>query len=745
MDKAQEAFLQELLGDFKVEAAEHYQSIISGLLELEKIPHASLAKELIETTFREIHSMKGAARAVNLIEIERLCQSIESVFHAIKNGNMELSVQLFDTLYKATDTLNLLLGDIGKTEKNVGANTLSQLMKRLEGLIRSNLVIPKLAAPTPEFPPSNQSMKVDPAFSVPEPVMSTVQQQQDMKGTNLSEKGEVEEPEKKQVVKEVMQAKDSVRVSTAKLGKLLLEAEEFISLKSTLNHYIEQLNRKNHRDLIPLVRDMNRFHRSMSKMIDDLLLDIKTTLLYPFSSLLEIVPRIVRDLGKEFEKEVNLVIRGGEIDIDRRILEELKDPIIHLIRNCIDHGIESKTVRQEKGKNPKGLLSITIKQESATQVDLTIQDDGVGIDRERVVQAAVKMGIVTMESVREMTDQEINGLIFHSGISTSPFITDISGRGLGMAIVADKVSKLGGSITTESIQGQGTTFIISLPVTLATFRGILVRVSNQFFVIPTAAVDRALRVLKQEIKTVESKPYIALKNDIIAVVRLGDVLGISSGNIKVDDGTPLPMILVSHAQKRIAYLVDEVFGEQEGTVKNLGSQLVHVRNIAGAILLGNGSVIPILNIQELVESSSQDNAIAVSTMLEMHGDRNENIQKSILVAEDSITLRSLLRNIIESAGYKVRTSVDGMEAFQFLSVEKFDLVVSDVEMPRMTGFDLTARIRSDKRFSELPVILVTALDSHEDRQRGMEAGANAYIVKGSFEQSNLIETIRRLI
>jgi two-component system chemotaxis sensor kinase CheA len=213
-----------------------------------------------------------------------------------------------------------------------------------------------------------------------------------------------------------------------------------------------------------------------------------------------------------------------------------------------------------------------------------------------------------------------------------------------------------------------------------------------------------------------------------------------------NDGNPMPVLIVTIAQKKIAIAVDEVLGEQEGIVKNLGPQLVHIRNIAGATILGNGRVIPILNIHELIESAAQmGTQTSVNIESSLMEEVTEGQAKYILVAEDSITLRALLRNIIESAGYRVKTAVDGMEAFQFLKNEAFDLLVSDVEMPRMTGFELTAKIRNDKRLVETPVILVTALDSADDRQRGMEAGANAYIVKGSFEQSNLIETIRRLI
>jgi len=424
----------------------------------------------------------------------------------------------------------------------------------------------------------------------------------------------------------------------------------------------------------------------------------------------------------------------------------MKDPIIHLIRNSVDHGIETPAVRIEAGKAATGHLGINIRPLSGREIEMQIHDDGAGIDKARVIKAAVKMGLTTHEEANHLSDKDIYALIFRSGVSTSPFITDISGRGLGMAIVAEKISSLGGNIILDSTPGKGTTFIITLPVTLSTFRGIQVRVNEQHFILPTMSVERAMRILPKEIKTVESRPAITINNQSIALVKLSDVLNLPSLRSRKEDTEPVPVLVLSVSQKRIAFIVDEVLGEEEGMVKSLGPQLLHVRNIAGATLMGDGKVLPILHVPELIESASQtiQNTLLVDPSLQ-DDSADATKPRYILVAEDSITLRSLLRNIIESAGYHVKTAIDGMEAYEFLKNETFDLLVSDVEMPNMNGFELTTKIRGDKQVAETPVILVTALDSASDRQRGMEAGANAYIVKGSFEQSNLIETIARLI
>jgi two-component system, chemotaxis family, sensor kinase CheA len=332
--------------------------------------------------------------------------------------------------------------------------------------------------------------------------------------------------------------------------------------------------------------------------------------------------------------------------------------------------------------------------------------------------------------------------IFQSGVSTSPIITDISGRGLGLAIVKEKVEKLNGSLSVSTEPGRGTSFRIILPLTLARFHGVTVRTGEHLFVLPTSNVERAVRVKREEVKTVGNRETISLGGQAVALARLHDVLGIAE---KAHANAPpdiFPAIVLISANQRIAFQVDEVLHEQEVLVKTLGKQLVHVRNIAGATVLATGKVAPILNVPDLLHFAAQSSPAAAQAPVTVE-QASDTRQKSILVAEDSITSRTLLKNILETAGYRVETSVDGVDAFTKLRSGEFDLVVSDVDMPRMNGFGLTAKIRGDKRYADLPVILVTALDSREDREHGIDVGASAYIVKGSFDQSNLLEVIRR--
>jgi two-component system chemotaxis sensor kinase CheA len=487
-----------------------------------------------------------------------------------------------------------------------------------------------------------------------------------------------------------------------------------------------------------LTKHLEYDRRAIDRRVDDLVEDMKRVSMLPFAALLEFLPKLVRDLCRDCGKEAELTIVGGEIETDRRILEEMKDPLVHLVRNCIDHGIETPKQREEKGKPPRATIRIAIFPKSADKVEIVVSDDGAGIDVQKVQAASLKMGLVSEEDAKKMDDRQTATLIFKSGLSTSAMITEISGRGLGLAIVREKAEKVGGTVSVETEPGSGTKFRLMLPLTLARFRGIQVRVGESLFVLPTRRVRRVLQVSREEIKSAENRETIQINDRAFSVVRLSDVLEITQINTEADPKRKIPVVVLTWAGEQIGFFVDEILDEQEVLVKSLGKQLPHVRNIAGATVLGTGKVLPVLNVADLMHSAVKIARVSAAC-------ETEEAPKSILVAEDSITSRTLLKNILEFAGYKVKTAIDGAEALAVLATEPFDLVVSDVEMPRMSGFDLTARIRADKRLAELPVVLVTALDSRPDREHGVDVGASAYIVKSSFDQGNLLEVVRRLI
>jgi two-component system chemotaxis sensor kinase CheA len=768
MPRQNDEFLKRLVPIFRIEADEHLKIMTSALIELEKTPPGPRHAEIIETVFREAHSLKGASRTVNFREIESVCQGLESIFSGLKSNRLTISGSLFDLLYQAIDVITGLLAPQGEIEP---ARPLSAvLVRRLEDVLQGR----DIEAATEELmspvnPTSSEALLNEPAQALGADVMHTPYQ-----AFSLSS--------------------DTVRVSTLKLDAMIRQAEEFLSprlasaqrakelsevttslatwkkQRSRLRPSLRQLERYTNEtgsnnstakglqelprlleymeaenlflktldeQLLRLSRFLNHDQRILENMTDSLLHDVKEMHLLPFFSLVEIFPRFTRDLAQDQGKQVKLIIHGGEIKIDRRILEEMKDPLIHILRNCIDHGIEPAAMRREKSKPAHGNITLAIAQIDNGKVEILIADDGVGIESAKVKAAACKLGIVSAGEAEQLSEAEAMALIFQSGISTSPIITDVSGRGLGLAIVREKVERLGGAVSLASNPAKGTSFRITLPLTLATFRGVLVGAGEQLFVIPAANVEQVIRIDEKDVRTMQNRETILHNEQAVSLVWLSDVLELP----RKPASAQALVIILCLGLVRVAYRVEDILGEQEVLVKSLGKQLMRVRNVTGASVLGTGQVVPVLNIPDLLKSAVK---CARGPFIAASG-KPETEKQSILVVEDSITSRTLLKNILEGAGYQVTTAVDGVDAYTAIKAGTFNLVVSDVEMPRMDGFELTSRIREDKHLRELPVILVTALDSQKYRERGVVAGASAYIVKSSFDQSNLLEVIQRLV
>lgn len=847
MNKPDKAFLKRLMEAFKVEASEHIQAMSSGLLELENVLGEEEQATIVETIFREAHSLKGAARSVNMMEIETICQSLENVFAVWKNKGVEVLPEDFDVLHSAVDIVSILL-----TSPQKGQITISEIVQQIELVVTrtstplvppaSQLAPEEPLQPPEEIPPQPEKEPVIPVSpiekgkeksSLEEPVLSEVEEEaegivemsvseEDKEPPPLEEpvlsvskewKGDVSSPAPQpktskptrrpiSATQEKLSLSETVRISTARLDSILLQAEEMLAVKLSVEQHAADLrevlalfdsykqewdkvspevrtvrkvlsqegeagsNKQTHiraqfSSLIDFLEQNSTYitlledklkgvttsvglsRRSVGGMITGLLDSVKEVLMLPFSSLLQLFPKLVRDLSRDRGKQIELIIKGSEVEIDRRILEELKNPLIHLVRNSIDHGIEKPEERKRLNKPPRGTMTIATTQLGSSKIEIRVSDDGGGIDLERIKQKAVDNGIISGKEAEQLNEQEVIELIFQSGFSTSPLITDISGRGLGMAIVREKVEKLGGLISVKTALHKGTTFSIVLPVTLATFRGVIVQATNQMFVVPTTNVEQVIRIKPDIIKTVKNKTTISLDGRAISLVRLAEVLELQGRDQDDNIHDFVTVMLLGSAEKRIAFSIDKVLNEQEVLVKSLGKQLSRVRNVAGATVLGSGQVIPILNVSDLMKSAVHVSGVSIK--IETTTEVVETAKKSILLVEDSVTSRMLLKGILESAGYTVKTAVDGVEAFTMLRTEPYNLVVSDIEMPRMDGFDLTAKIRSDQDLAELPVILVTSLGDRESRERGIDVGANAYIVKSSFDQSNLLEVAQRLI
>ncbi|CAH2214406.1 Stage 0 sporulation protein A homolog [Tepidibacter aestuarii] len=736
-------FFKKLRSTFTIEAHEHLRIISLSLLELEKISAKEEKKTIVETIHREFHSLKGASRAVSMKEIETLCHTLENIFSKIKKETLELNEQMFDIFNEAMDTIEDILSLNEGEIKDISV-IMGELKKIESGSLgKSHLIKPKNVH-------SDKDIKTDINIKskyVQEGKVNIIKASEDVKikeDIKIQNNNIIKVPEDRK--------SEIVRVSKSKLDSLLLQGEEMIYAKLSSIQRAKEI--KEIKELLGLWKKENNYTfiemletnidnllksaeneaKTIETMTDTFIEDIKSIMLLPFSSIIEIFPKMVRDLSRHIGKEIQFISKGTEVEIDRRILEEMKDPLMHIIRNCIDHGIE---------KSSKGRINLNIVQVSSDTVKIEISDDGVGIDIEKLKKKAIRNNVLTQDQVNVIDDESAKMLIFRSGISTSDIITDISGRGLGLAIVHEKVQKLEGKITVKSEKEKGTTFTIMLPITISTNRGIIVRVEKQDFVIPTGKVEKVMRIKKDEVKIMENRATILLDGYIIPIVRLKDILELKDERKEEVSNEVISVLVVSDMENKIALSVDDIIIEQEVLVKRFNKQLKKVRNITGATILGSGEVVPILDVSDLIKSSLKYGSKSLNII--DHSEKDIVQNKMIIVVEDSITSRTLLKNILESHGYSVKTAVNGLQGWNLMKSEKFDLVITDVEMPEMDGFELTAKIRNDSEISEIPVILVTSLESREDKERGIDVGASAYIVKSDFRQNNLLETIKRLI
>ncbi|MBW3549567.1 MAG: response regulator [Proteobacteria bacterium] len=783
MNKRESEFLQRLRATFLVEAREHLQAIASGLVALEKAGSVSERSHQLEIVFRHTHSLKGASRAANFPRIEAVCQGIEEVFALCKRRGRILTAADFDTLHRAFDLVGAYVDAGGVAPDGASTQEASDLVGQLQAMASGEHAAEREPAPPPGLEPS--------ASAGERRSLQQVGRQHPPAGAAPTEP-----------IAPAATAPATIRIAAPHLDRVLLAAEELLTIKQGNAERADELRRleRGFDDwgkqwlaaqtplrrvralstqlragpdpasaeapyrvleyvdwtfgyikslegrLRAVAKSAARDEHITGKQIDELLDESKNLLMTPFGALTELMPKLVRDLARDQGKQVDLQLGGAEVQLDKRMLEQLKDPLVHLVRNAIDHGVASPARRSAAGLAGAATLRIEARLVHGNKIEMVVADDGAGFDPQQLRKAAVDCGLIEEDAARQLDDGQAVELAFRSDVSTSPIITEISGRGLGLAIVRERVEKLGGRIQVENRLPLGACFRITLPQSLATFRGVFVQAGGQVFIIPTTHVERVARLPRTGLKTVSRRETLSIDGQAVAVAHLHDVLELPPPATGPTSGF-ITVVLVGGGHERLALAVDEVLHDEEVLVKRLQRPLVRVRNIAGATVLASGKVLPILNVADVLKSArhagdSRQEAPAPSgdarTLARTSGRR-------ILLAEDSITSRLLLKGILEGAGCEVKTVGDGIEAFTALRSEPFDLLVSDIEMPRLNGFDLTARIRADRTLGQLPVVLVTALARREDRERGIDVGANAYITKGGFDQRDLLAAVARLV
>lgn len=729
--------MQRLLVTFQGEAEDHLKALFTLLIDLEREPEPGEQKRLVETLFRRMHTLKGAAHAVNLLDVAELCQALESLLSDLKRGEIAMDPPLLDQLHRE---VNALEGRIFP-----GCQVPAARPEKTPAPERKPP--PKPAPAASELPQPADPPPARPAQAAPEKGGETVRVPVQLLESLLLKAEELSAV--KLGAAELVQGVGSLAARVAAMAQRLNESSALArgvlrrgaaGELGQLAHRVQEQQRFLDEIQVALKGQVALGERSvweLSSQVELLLEQMRELQLLPFSTLLDPLPKLIRDLGQDLGKQAELGFSGAAIEIDRRILAELKEPLLHLVRNLLDHGIEPPEERQRAGKPVKGRVTVALKLLDGNRAELLVADDGRGIDLALIKGRAIALEIVTAEQAAQLSEADALGLIFESGLSTSPLITSISGRGLGLPIVRDSLERLGGHVTVTSEPGRGTAFHLVLPLSFAMMRALLVEVSGRLCLIPAANLGATVRVPAAEIRCVENRETVLHDGRLVALARLGRILELPEPEREPDWRQ---LALLSLGEREIAFAVDQVLGVQEVLVKPLGPQLSRVRNVAGAAALGDGTAVPVLNVNDLFRSALTQGAVRAPAP-----ERGMGRPATILVAEDSITSRTLLKNILEGAGFRVVTAVDGADALATLKSEEIDLVLSDVEMPRLDGFGLTEAIRKDQRLARLPVLLVTGLESREDRERGIDVGADAYIVKSSFDQGGLVDVIRKLI
>ena len=533
-----------------------------------------------------------------------------------------------------------------------------------------------------------------------------------------------------------------------------------VSNSNTLNDYfIKQLQSYHHRGeeqlekLGLLINNLrNSIHEDLAKLdliSNDIERGVRTLRMLPLSTIFNMFTRIVRDLARQESKQVELIIKGSSTKADKRIIEQMKDPLMHIIRNAVDHGIETPAERKKLGKPEVATIKLRA-YNTTTNVIIEVIDDGRGLDTEQIKKTAIKHGVCTETELSYMTETQIQSLIFTPGFSTKKFVTEVSGRGIGLDVVKTNVEELKGNISIESQHKKGCLIRVVLSTSLATVNVLIVAIANTYYALPAEYVQTSLMVSIASIFTIEGRDTIIFDNEPISVARLADLLEISvTHQEEITDKQEIPCIILNVGSEKLGLFIDTLIDEQDVVLKPHSKLLKRVRNIAGATIIGTGDVCMVLNPQDLLRSAQKLSTSMPSYHLieQSNNQEVETVKKKslILLVEDSIYTRTEEKRILEKAGYEVITALDGLDAFNKLHTCSFDAVVSDIQMPNMDGISLTVKIRENKNYSELPIILVTSLASNEDKQKGAEVGANAYITKDSFNQKVLLETLQRLV
>jgi two-component system chemotaxis sensor kinase CheA len=706
--------LRQVVHVFAAEVKEQANTVIAALMAMEADP--STIPHQIEELYRQAHSLKGSSSSLGVVELEQLAHNLEEVLLPVRRGHTSfLTHAMVDLSLRAMDAAKLradgLVNDteIGLRETNEAATALAQLAgARRDDAPLADAEAAQLreamsaAAPVAEDAIDDETMRIHTGRL--SPLERRLDDLRALRG-RLEGRGEA--------VQQLIQAVDKLWRSDG---------------NEAMYRLLRQLSA-----LRRILAEDAEIAQANAVELDD---NLRALRLVPFDLMRMSLARALREACRRTGKHVQLALVGGEAQLDRRLLDALKNPLIHLLRNAVDHGIEAPSVRAAVGKPERATVTVTVEQQGR-DVRISVADDGRGIDVNAVRTRAIERGLLPAETQRLDPDDAFE-LLFKPGFSTAQQVTELSGRGVGLDVVREAVGRMHGRIDVTSTPGKGARFGLTVPLTVAASETMLLEEGGRPFALPLACIERIVRADVNALRPVGGRTFFHLDDQPIPVIRLARLLGLTERH----EGSAYRTIAVvrgGSTGERAALVCERLLGGRDLILSPLPLELTHLPLLSTGAILPNGQAIFILSPRALVDAAHD--APPGADPQRPAPDRGG----TILVADDSITTRSLLRNALEASGFRVRVAADGDEAWRLALAEPFDLIVSDVRMPRLDGYGLVARLRADPRTAKLPVVLFSSLDSDEDRRRGTSAGANAYLTKGAFDRGHLIDVVNGLI
>lgn len=781
--------LQEIMEDFLIEAFEMNEQLDQDLVELEHNPEDL---DLLNRIFRVAHTIKGSSSFLNLNILTHLTHNMEDVLNRARKGEIKITPDIMDVVLRSIDLMKTLLvtiRDTGSDTNNGKENEIEEAVKQLQAITTQNLEGAKertkeapqkenkeeakeenkenkAKAPTAENPTSDNPLADEPdldytnmsAEEVEAEIERLLNKRQEADKERRAQKKQEDQAKPKQ---EVTPTKETPKTETPKASKTETKAKAkadteenkapSIGVEQTVRVDVRRLDHlmnligelvlgknrliriysdvEERYDGEKFLEELNQVVSSISAVTTDLQLAVMKTRMQPVGKVFNKFPRMVRDLSRELGKSIELIIEGEETELDKSIVEEIGDPLIHIIRNSCDHGIEPLEERRRLNKPETGKVQLSAYNEG-NHIVIKISDDGKGLDPVMLKEKAIEKGVISERDAEGMSDREAFNLIFKPGFSTAKVVSNVSGRGVGMDVVKTNIEKLNGIIEIDSEVGVGTTQKLKIPLTLAIIQALLVGVQEEYYAIPLSSVLETVRISQDEIYTVDGKSVLRLRDEVLSLVRLSDIFKVDA---ILESNSDVYVVIIGLADQKIGVIVDYLIGQEEVVIKSLGYYLKNTRGIAGATVRGDGKITLIVDVGAMMDMAKSIKVNITTLMNESENTKSKNSPSDyiVLAIDDSSTDRAIIRKCLKPLGITLLEATNGLEGLEMLkNGDKIpDAILVDIEMPKMDGYTFASEVRKYNKFKNLPLIAVTSRVTKTDRMRGVESGMTEYITK----------------